>query len=78
MHAVDKSQRFIANYLTLWDKTFFARKFHHLALNNIIILKLNMSSQLIQLQQLEGHDDRVWHLAWSPNGRLILIILILC
>ena len=25
---------------------------------------------LVELQALEGHDDRVWHLAWSPNGKI--------
>lgn len=25
---------------------------------------------LAELQTLEGHSDRVWHVAWSPTGAL--------
>jgi hypothetical protein len=23
---------------------------------------------LVELQELPGHTDRVWHVAWSPDG----------
>lgn len=30
-----------------------------------------MGSSLQELQTLEGHSDRVWHVAWSPAGDLL-------
>lgn len=27
--------------------------------------------KLEELQSLEGHDDRVWSVSWSPSGELL-------
>jgi hypothetical protein len=72
MHALDKWQLICTQIF----KTFFCSKTSPRSLAPIIVFfgNLNMASKLTELQKLQGHDDRVWHLAWSPNGKSILII----
>ena len=30
-----------------------------------------MATELVELQALSGHTDRVWHVAWDPAGRTL-------
>eukprot|EP00936_MAST-01D_sp_MAST-1D-sp1_P002073 g2073.t1 len=30
-----------------------------------------MANELVELQELQGHTDRVWHIAWDPAGRTL-------